>query len=125
MLNCGLIRGSLFVEAGAGDVVDGAAVLMNPTGRRIAGWCGGAVVGHPWRGVPATNPRMKRRLGNSGRAARLELAAQHRQHLGTKQIQLVQDCLEGQTRVIHEEKLALIVAHHLAEAKRSVNDLLW
>ena len=94
MFDGGLVRGSLLVEAGTGDVVDRAAVLMNPTGRRIAGWCGG-VVGNPWRGLPATNPRMKRHLGNSGRAASSELAAQHRQDLGTEYVQLVQDCLEG------------------------------
>lgn len=40
MFDGGLVCGSLLVEAGTGDVVDGAAVLMNPTGRRIAGWCG-------------------------------------------------------------------------------------
>ena len=115
MFDGGLVCGSLLVEAGTGDVVDGAAVLMNPTGRRIAGWCG--VVGpNPRCGLAATNPRMKRCLRDSGRAARLELVAQHRQNLGTEHVQLLEDGGEGQAGVVDEEGAGIVQFGHFAQA---------
>src|SRR5690625_913233 len=53
-----------------------------------------------------------------------ELLAEHGHDLLTENVELLQHGLERQARVVHEEELALVVAEHLPETERAVDDLL-
>ena len=68
---------------------------------------------------------MRRCVGDvaSGRPT-CELLAQHRHHLLAEQVELLEHSLERQPGVVDEEQLPLVVADVVAEAQRSLDDLV-
>ncbi len=60
---------------------------------------------------------------NAGRPADGELLAKHRHHLFTQEIKLFQHRFERETRVVHEEELALVVTHVVTKSQGSLDDL--
>lgn len=53
-----------------------------------------------------------------------ELPALRRDDLGTQDLDLLEDGLQWQSRVVHEEELTLVVTDHVSQAGVSVDDLL-
>ncbi len=69
---------------------------------------------------------MERGIRRNARCApRLELPPQDRHDLGAQDVHLLKHGRERQAGMIGEEQLPLVVADHLAEAERPVDDLLW
>ncbi len=58
-----------------------------------------------------------------GRPADGELLAEYRHHLFTKEIKLFEHRLERETRVVHQEELALVVADVVTESQCPLDDL--
>ena len=63
-------------------------------------------------------------LGHTGRAQLSEFLAQDGHNLLTQHIDLLQNLLEGQACMIHQEELTLLIASVVAEGQGLLNDLL-
>ena len=59
-----------------------------------------------------------------GRAAAVELGAQHRDDLAAEDLELLEHDLGRQSGVVDEEQLALVVTGVVGEAQRALDDLL-
>ena len=67
---------------------------------------------------------VRRAVRHVRRTQRVELPAQHRDHLLAEEVQLLQHGLQRQAGVVDQEQLALVVAEVLAEGQGPLDHLL-
>ena len=85
--------------------------------------------GRGWRGAASPyfashEARVGRRVGGSGRAARVHLLAQHGHDLGAEQLDLFERHLHRQAHRVDDPQLALVVAEALLEGQGLLDHLL-